>query len=486
VKPVLTVAEMREVDASAVAPVDVLMDAAGFAVAVEAANMGVGYGSEVAVLCGRGNNGGDGWVASRYLRDRGVSVTVHHLGLPDPDTPARRAAHDALEAGVRAAPMASITEPDLVIDAVFGTGFRGTLPEDVERWVDTRSSVLSVDIPSGLDGDSGVAAGPVFRADRTITFHALKVGHIILDGPGACGTITVADIGLHGGSPSIEVFESSDLVIPPRHRHAHKWSAGAVATVGGVPGLTGAALLAARAAVAAGAGVSTILTTAATAAIYETLAPDIPAVQASETSTWQAHASEVLALLDRYDVLVVGPGLEPAPSTFIERLLERFDGPMVVDAGAVTALTDPSVLMERSAPTVLTPHAGEFTRFSGLAPTHESAKQIADSTGAIVLLKGSPTFVAGEGMVAVDRGGPELASIGTGDVLTGIIAALLAAGVDAERAAASAAYLHGLAGVELASRRTVTAPELVGAVSEIVARLTMSRPNGSHGHPTTV
>jgi hydroxyethylthiazole kinase-like uncharacterized protein yjeF len=486
VRPVLSVSEMRRVDAEATTSVDVLMDRAGYAVAVRAAGMGAGYGSDVHVLCGRGNNGGDGWVAARYLRDRGAFVTVHHLGLPDPDTPARRAAHDALEAGVRIAPLSADPSGDLVIDAVFGTGFRGSLPDDVAAWTATSAPVLSVDIPSGVDGDSGAASGPVFRAASTVTFHALKPGHVLLDGPDVCGDVVVADIGLTGGDASLWKMEYEDLVINRRERLTHKWSAGAVATIGGVPGLTGAALLAARSAIAAGAGVSTILTTAATTDTYEALAPDIPTVQASETLTWQAHASEVLALPDRFDVLVVGPGLEPAPATFIERLLERFDGPMVVDAGAITVLADLDALSQRSAPTVLTPHAGEFKRFSGLAPTHESVKQIAASTGAIVLLKGSPTFVAGSRLVAIDRGGPELASIGTGDVLTGVIAALMATGVDPELAAASGAYLHGLAGATLAAERTVTAPLLVDAVAAIVADLTATGVGASGGRSTTV
>jgi NAD(P)H-hydrate epimerase len=308
-------------------------------------------------------------------------------------------------------------------------------------------------------------------ATETVAFHALKVGHLIHDGPGLCGTVTVADIGLHGGDPAMLLMEGDDVVLPIRQRHVHKWNAGAVATIGGVSGLTGAALFAARSAIAAGAGVSTIFTTAATSPVYETLAPDIPTVQASESGSWQDHASEVLALLDRYDVVIVGPGLEPADPTFVERLLERFDGAMVIDAGAITSITNFDTLARRDAPTVLTPHAGEFTRFSGLSPTHESARQVAAATRAAILLKGNPTFVAGENLVAIARGGPELASIGTGDVLAGVIAALLAAGMPAEEAARTGAYVHASAGAYLARVRTVTAPALIDAVAVEMTRL---------------
>jgi NAD(P)H-hydrate epimerase len=281
--------------------------------------------------------------------------------------------------------------------------------------------------------------------------------------------VTVADIGLEGGEPVMRLATAQDVWVPARDRRAHKWSAGAVATIGGVPGLTGAALLCARSAMAAGAGVSTIFTTAATAAAYEALAPDIPTMQASETGSWHGHASEVLALLGRFDVLVVGPGLEPAPQEFIEQLLEAFDGTLIVDAGAVTSISRLDTLLERTAPTILTPHAGEFTRFSGLDPTWESAARIATGTESIVLLKGPPTFVAGADVTAVATGGPELASIGTGDVLAGIIAALVARGVEPERAAWTGAYLHGVAGHTLASRRTVTAVDLIRTVGEVMA-----------------
>lgn len=468
-KPVISVEEMRRVDAEASTPVDTLMDAAGYGVAIVAAEMGGTYGATVHVLCGRGNNGGDGYVAAKYLHRRGARVVVHYLGFPVPDSPTGRAFDAAAAAGVRFAPISAVEPADLIIDALFGTGFHGALPPEAAEWTTTGSPVLSVDVPSGLIGDTGLSEGPVFTADRTVTFHARKPCHVLGIGPDVCGKVTVLDIGLEGGHPIMGVVDSSDVVIAGRSRTAHKWSAGAVATVGGMPGFTGAALLAARTALRAGAGVSSILTTAATAVIYENLAPEITAIQASETGSWRDHSSEVLGLLGRYDVLVVGPGLEPAPPAFIDRLLSGFDRAMVVDAGAIGAIERLDTILERTAPTVLTPHAGEFRRLTGMEPNHESAMRLADATGAVVVLKGNPTFVAGLDLAVVDSGGPELATIGTGDVLAGLIAALLADGMGAEVAARIGAFVHGVAGAQLEEVGAVVATDLVAEVGRIVA-----------------
>ncbi len=461
-RPVLSVAEMRRVDAETTVPVDTLMDAAGFAVARTAAEMGAGYGSLVHVLCGRGNNGGDGYVAARYLKRRGAHVVCHHVGLPDEGTPARRALHAARSEGVAVIPIGAPTRGTLVIDALFGTGFRGELPPEVAPWAGSGMPTLAVDIPSGLNGDTGEPAGYAFRALRTVAFHSLKPGHLVGGGPDYCGTVTVADIGLDGGVPEMWLLEGSDVSVPARTRTAHKWRAGSVVTVGGAPGLTGAALLCARGALATGAGVSSIVATPATMPVYESLAPDIP------TSLGEPTAEGVLAATGRFDVLVMGPGLDPAPDGLVDGVLEGFRGPVVIDAGALNALSNLDAITARSAPTIMTPHAGEFARLTGDAPGHEAAMELARSTGAVVLLKGNPTFVAGESLTVIDRGGPELASIGTGDVLAGSIAALVANGVDAEQAAAHGAYLHAEAGARLAVTTNVTAAALIDEVGRVV------------------
>jgi NAD(P)H-hydrate epimerase len=469
-EPVISVDEMRKVDAETTADIDRLMDAAGYGVALSAGAMGVGYGTRVHVIAGTGNNGGDGYVAARYLARRGATVTVLQVGEPAEDTPAHRAMTAAVANGVRVEKIGPPVPSDLVVDAFVGTGFRGDLPPEVAAWASAPSTVLSVDVPSGMDGDTGVGKGPVFSAERTATFHKYKTGHFLGDGPDLCGVVDLYDIGLEGGDPEMYLMTDADVVVPRRVRRSHKWSAGAVATIGGVSGLTGAALFAARGAIAAGAGASVLFTTAATSNEYASAAPDIPQMEASETTSWRNHASEVLSLLGRFDVLVMGPGLEPVASEFVEHILDGFGGTVVLDAGALNALVRLDVLKRREAPTVLTPHEGEFKRLAGAEPDAIAARWLADETGSTVLLKGNPTLVVSDRVVIVDSGGPELATAGTGDVLAGMVAAFIAGGVDAPTAAASAAYLHGVAGSVIAIDHVVTPMRLIEEVSSAVAR----------------
>jgi hydroxyethylthiazole kinase-like uncharacterized protein yjeF len=472
-EPVLTVAEMQRVDAQAIGRADALMDAAGFSVAMSAAEMGARYGTVVHVLAGRGNNGGDGYVAARYLTRRGAAVTVHHNGLPDPDSVAGRAMHAAVREGIRIEPLSGVVAGDLIVDALYGTGFRGELPAVAVPWTEAGIPVLSVDIPSGVSGDTGTAAGVAFHAQRTATFHMLKTGHLLGHGPDLCGAIDLYDIGLTGGEPEMWRFTDTDIDPCLRQRTAHKWSVGAVASVGGTPGLTGAAVLAARAAIAAGAGMSAILTTSGTAQAYETMAPDIVAILASGSDTWSDDASEVLSHLERFGSLIVGPGLEPANARFVAGLVEGFTGTLILDAGALNVLEVDDLARSRSGGTVLTPHAGEFKRLTGSAPTPDSIRALAARTGVVVVAKGNPTLIAGDGrLVVVDSGGPELATIGTGDVLAGMIGALTACGVPVTEAAATAAHLHGLAGRSLADRETVSAPALVWEVGATLSGFT--------------
>jgi len=474
-EPVLTVAEMERVDAMAADRGDTLMDAAGFSVAMSAAAMGAAYGSIVHVLSGRGNNGGDGYVAARYLARRGVDVTVHHNGVPARDTVAWRAMRAAQMAGVHMIPLGGVVEGDLIIDALYGTGFRGDLPAVAVPWTTTDIPVLSVDIPSGVSGDTGMAAGPAFRAQRTATFHTLKTGHLLGDGPDRCGVIDLYDIGLRGGEPAMWHFTDADVATCTRQRTAHKWSVGAVATIGGTQGLTGAAVLAARAAIAAGAGMSAILTTSGTAAAYEAVAPDLVAIHACDSDVWDDDASLALALSERFGTLIVGPGLEPANARFVEHLVEGFAGTLILDAGALNVLENVEMLVNRTGDTVLTPHAGEFKRLTGSIRSPSAVRDLAERSGAVIVAKGNPTIVAEERrLVVVDSGGPELATIGTGDVLAGMIGAFAACGMPAGEAAATAAYLHGIAGRSLADHETVSAPALVREIGATMSNFTSS------------
>lgn len=465
-QPVISPEESSRLDAASDAPVEVLMERAGLGVALAAVRLGAAYGKKVIVLAGPGNNGGDGYVAARYLRERGVAVEVR--ALAQPATPAARRAHDtAVRAGVPVRAMSEPVPADLVVDALFGAGFRGTLPEGVVGWTQLPSPVLAVDVPSGLDAATGEAHGPVFRAAATVTFHARKVGHLIGRGPDLTGRVEVVDIGLTGGTGEFRLCEEGDAPRPPRPRTAHKWSAGSVLVVGGSQGLTGAAFLAARSALSGGAGSVTLACPGGLQPIYAGMGAEI---MTAGIGTGEGFAaSDVGAVVEtaaRYDVLALGPGLGKGREGFVAGILGEREGPLVVDADGINAIPDVRLLAEREAPTVITPHAGEFRRLTGEPDGHQSAHRLAESTGTVVLLKGSPTFVAGSEVWAVTSGGPELATIGTGDVLTGLLAALWARGLDAEAAARSAAFWHGRAGAAAAGSGTVTADTLAREIGK--------------------
>ena len=467
-KPVITPEESARLDAASTVPVDVLMDRAGLAVALAAVAEGAGYGTRVLALAGPGNNGGDAYVAARYLRRRGVAVEVRALGEPrGEDTPAGRAAAAAIASGVPVRPLGEPEDCDLIIDGLFGAGFRGSLPEQAAAWARSGRPVIAVDVPSGLNAGDGSVEGEAFPAVRTVTFHALKVGHLVGLGPGLCGLVEVADIGLTGEQPAFRVCEDADAPIPVRPRHAHKWSAGAVLVVGGAPGLTGAAAMAARSALEFGAGAACIACPGALQSVYAAMDPGVMSLAVGAGPTFPADPGPILEAARRFDVIALGPGLGTGPeaAAVVAGIVTSWERPLVIDADALNVLDD-QALAARSGVTVITPHHGEFRRLIGSEPGWEAAAAASAATGAVVLLKGGPTFIAGEELWAVTSGGPELATIGTGDVLTGMVAALIACGLDAETAARSAAHRHGLAGAALAAHTTVTATGLMGVIGE--------------------
>ncbi|MBA2438250.1 MAG: NAD(P)H-hydrate dehydratase [Acidimicrobiia bacterium] len=417
--PIVTPEEMRALDAAAPEPVETLVARAGGAVARATVDLlGGTYGRRVVVVAGKGNNGADGREAARRLRRLGVRVTV--VSAADPGT---------------------VPSGDLVIDAAYGTGFRGSwsIPDlgDVP--------VLAVDIPSGVDGLTG-EAGEALAARRTVTFAALKPGLILGRGRELAGEVTVADIGLDA-SVSAHAFLVTDADVagwlPERSPEAHKWQT-AVCVVAGSPGMTGAASLAAGGAQRAGAGYVRLSTPGGTAgegAPVEVVRTSLPA---------DGWADDVLADLDRFHAVVVGPGLgrDATAAAEVRRLVGAARIPMVVDGDGLAALGErPEGL---SPGIVLTPHDGEYARLTGQRPGPDrldAARRLAAATGATVLLKGSTTVVArpgGEALVTT-TGSPQLATAGTGDVLSGVIAALAAGGLDPALAAAAGAHLHGRA-----------------------------------------
>ena len=466
-EPLITPQESGRLDLVADDPAELLMERAGLGVALVAVEMGIGYGDRVTVLAGRGNNGGDGYVAAKYLARRGVQVTIHPFGYPRGDgSPARMAALAAVRAGAAIGRSGQPDRSALVIDAVFGVGFRGALPAEVVPWTLLDTPVLAVDVPSGLDAASGAVEEAAFYADVTVTFQAAKTGHVLGEGPERTGELIVFDIGLGEPRPEMMLCEDIDAPTPVRMRSAHKWSVGSVAVVGGSPGITGAAMLTAQSALAAGAGAAAVVCPCGLQPVYAAMDPGVMNVGVGAGDRFTSDdASTVVEAAGRYDVLAIGPGLGAVDEAFVVGLLERWDGPVVLDADGLNAVTDTADL-ERRADTVITPHTGEFARLTGDSPGHAAATSLASRTGATVLLKGNPTFVTdGDETWVVTSGGPELATIGTGDVLTGMVAAYVAGGLPTPVAARSAAFHHGEAASALNEQRTVTATTLVEAIA---------------------
>ena len=463
-KRVITPEESARLDRESPIAVATLMERAGLAVAIATAEVGAGYGDRVAVLAGRGNNGGDGYVAARYLARRGCAVTVHALG------PAKGDAAGEAEARVRAAgvPVVELgaeSRADFIVDALFGVGFRGELPEATAPWIGAGAPIIAIDVPSGLDAATGEVATQAFTAARTVTFHALKPGHLLGEGPERCGRVDVADIGLVGGRPELMVCEADDALRPARPRRGHKWDVGSVAVVGGSPGLTGAPLLTATGALQFGAGAVALICPRSLQPTYAAASSQVMTRGVGSGARFRPEdVDEVLAAVERFDVVVVGPGLGPAQEKFVSGILAGVTGRLIVDADALNALDGPGLLAERAAPTVITPHAGEFKRLTGESPDYRVASGLPDSAGVVVVLKGSPTFVLGSERWVVRSGGPELATIGTGDVLAGMIGALWARGLDGDLAARSGAYWHGRAGADLGRSGSVTAEALADFV----------------------
>jgi hydroxyethylthiazole kinase-like uncharacterized protein yjeF len=453
VKPVLTAEEYKRVDKAWEGDLSAAMDRAGHAVALAAARHGAAYGKRVIVLAGPGNNGGDGYVAARYLKSRGAFVEIRSLGHPKTEV-AADAAESAAAAGI---PVAGLGSPDpeagVVIDALFGGGVRGGLPGEVGEWMDTGAPVIAVDYPTGLDPDTGEVEEGAFHAVETVTFGSLKTGHVMGGGPEHCGKVTVADIGIEGGRPAFYIAEESDAPRPVRDRTTHKWDAGAVLVVGGSTGIVGASTYAGRSALVFGAG--SVVVASPRADLVHQVAPQLPTFQMADAE----------ARLDRFDVLIAGPGLAEADSDAARPLITKAER-VVLDAGGLT----PELLAsatEGGAEVIVTPHAGEFARLTGYGGGAYAARALARKLGITVLLKGNPTVVTDGGVpVLVTAGGPELASIGTGDVLAGMIGALWARGLGPFHAAVSAAYWHGVAGSDLARRTTVTAELLTTEIGE--------------------
>lgn len=482
----LTTAQMAEADRLAIAgglPGIDLMERAGAAVAVAAARLAPQ--GRVVVLCGPGNNGGDGFVAARLLRADGHDVSVHLLGDP------ALLKGDALTAFRR---WGGPTEParlplprtEMAIDALFGAGLDrplgGAAAEIVDALNDAGVPVVAVDMPSGIAGNTGEMFGTAVKAASTVTFFRLKPGHLLQPGRGNCGDVTLADIGIPASvldaiAPRAWRNDRAlwdDFLRPPANG-AHKYSRGHAVVVSGPMTGTGAARLAAAAALRAGAGLVTLASPPGALAVN---AHHLTAVMLRRMDDAEA-LSEILSDA-RLTAVAIGPGLgtgSPERALVIAALAAH--PALVLDADALSLWRDDAdtlfaAIHARSAPVVLTPHDGEFSRlFPDLArnPKPDRVRAAAARAGATVVLKGADTAIAApDGRLAINANAPAwLATAGSGDVLAGIATGLLAQGFPAFEAAAAAVWLHGAAGSEAGAY--LTAEDLEPALRTILQRL---------------
>jgi len=488
---VVTAAEMRRLDARTIAsgtPGRVLMERAGRGAARMAARMLRGRRGGVVVVCGRGNNGGDGFVVARLLRRRGRPVSVWLFGDTADvrgDAAHMLAAWRRARGRVRvlaggddlAALAAECRRAALVVDALFGTGLNaplsGLASEVVESINGAGTPTLAVDIASGISSDTGQVLGAAVRATATATFGLPKVGQCVFPGVEHTGDLEIVDIGLVdigslGHEPGIEVLEAASVGawLPPRARTGHKGTFGHVLVVAGSRGKLGAALLAAHATGRAGAGLTTLAVPASLQPAAEGRVAEVMTAAVDDDGTGYGTVGDpdgLRALLDGRSVVVCGPGLGQGdgPRALVAAVVAQARVPLVLDADGLNAVAGSTLLRGRSFPTIVTPHPGEMARLVGgsVAGVQEdrvgAARGYAAAEGAVVVLKGARTVIADPaGRIAIcPTGNPGLASGGTGDVLAGLIGGMLAQGLAPFEAAAYAVFVHGRAADRIAARQ---------------------------------
>lgn len=509
----VTPQQMREIDARAMkrhrVPGLVLMENAGKAVARAASEMAgsglPGAKSAVCLVCGTGNNGGDGLAAARHLSDQGFPVEVFLVGAAsrlkgDARTQASRLKTAGVKLQEAASPKGlsalkrSLEGACLAVDAIFGTGFKETpdrlSSQVIEMLNQSGLPMLSVDIPSGVDGRTGACQGSGIRATATVTMGLLKTGLLFHPGKSMAGCVSVADIGI----PQAAVDEAKDAVevtqecqaralLPNRPPDAHKGSCGTVLVLAGSIGMTGAASLTALAALRAGAGMVYLGIPESLGDIMETKLTEVITKPLPETRTRtlsMAGFDKIRNLLTKADVLAVGPGLSAHPETaeLVGLVLSQATMPAVIDADAInSAASRPETLYDVKTSLILTPHYGEMSRLlrrdvslikaDPMAAAGEAAEHFCQT----VVLKGAPTVIAQpKGALWINpTGNAGMATAGSGDVLTGLLAGLLAQGLKTTEAARLGVYLHGLAG-DLAAEEMTQYSMLAGDILKNLPR----------------
>jgi ADP-dependent NAD(P)H-hydrate dehydratase / NAD(P)H-hydrate epimerase len=486
-QPLPDAAEQRALDAWAIETIGTpgieLMERAGTGLAEITAQLAPT--GPIVVVCGKGNNGGDGYVAARLLRRQKRRVRVLTVApVSDLGGDARTNADRLTGAKPKPFSPNALAGATAIIDAVLGTGFSGELTDEVAEVVTainaaTGAVVVACDVPSGVDASTGQVGSIAVRADATVTFHAAKPGLWISPGKRHAGEIHVIDIGIPEGGPGEPktglIRDTVTAGVPRRSPASNKFATGSVLVCGGSTGLTGAPCLASEAAMRAGAGYVTACIPASLNPIFEARLLEvmtIPLPDADGALIADAVAP-VLERAERVQAIVLGPGLgrDRESVAFARTLARRVSTPLVLDADGLGAFGDAlKRLAGREAATVLTPHAGELGRLVG-GPSEEidarrldAVRGAAEVAKSIVVLKGDDTLVAApDGVVAVSRGNaPALATAGTGDVLAGVIGAYLAKGMDPFHAACAGVWVHATAGR--------LAAEWIGGVDGIIAR----------------
>lgn len=505
---ILTAAQMREIDRIAIEeiglPGPVLMENAGLQVtAVLRHQLGVESGMRVLVVAGKGNNGGDGLVVARHLHNQGVECPVLLVGrLEEVRGDAALNLKIALKTGVKVIEIKDeaawkksrkiLSETPIIVDALFGTGLssplQGLYAKVVNDINNSGALVVAVDIPSGLSSDTFQLIGPCVRADLTVALGAPKVAHFFPPAEEYVGELVVADISLppflfERPGLNLELVELESLVpyFQPRKRDTHKGTYGHLLIIAGSRGKTGAAAMAARAALKMGAGLVTVATASSCLPLIARSGLEFMTEPLAETESGTIAVEaldQVLELIRGKDALLIGPGLStnPATSAFVLRLLEKiknFKNPVVIDADGLNIISSrPEKLSSLPEKIILTPHPGEFSRLTGLSVSEllqkrlEIVPEFARRHKVCLVLKGYRTLVASPaGQVMVNpTGNPGMASGGTGDVLSGLLASEAMQGADILQAAVNAVFVHGLSGdlaAEKVGEKSLTATDLI-------------------------
>ena len=459
-----------------------LMEHAGQAV-FEALSRLLEAPEKITVICGKGNNGGDGFVVARLLENRGIPVSLFFVGeretaKGDARTNLERAAergipiHEVLKEEDLKRLTDELASSDAIVDALFGTGIqgavRGLAARVIERINDSACPVVAVDLPSGVNADTGDVAGPCVRAFHTVTFGLPKMGQVFYPGRAYCGTLEIADIGfppkaVKTAESALEWITSDEVaaILPRRVPDAHKGTCGHVLVIAGSVGLTGAAALASEAAMRTGSGLVTLgipksLNDILEGKLTEVMTRPLAEVRKSRCLSLRA-VGDIRRLMERADCVAIGPGLGTHRETveLVGRVVGAATIPLVIDADGLNALSkSPTPLKTTASDVVITPHPGELSRLTGQTIADirrdpiRAAREAAAEFGATVVLKGAPAVIATKaGRVFVNAtGNAGMATGGSGDVLTGIIVGLIGQGLAPEAAAWSGVFLHGLAG----------------------------------------